>query len=104
MILAALFAANCLLPPGPYVSPRENIHVQFVDAGTLHEIAGRHGSKEWRGVEWGFNSAGARTFAYLIAGPSAEESCSLRHALGHFMDYERPGDPNPRHIGWEYQE
>lgn len=104
MILTALFAANCLLPPGPYQPPQHSPIVQFVDAATLHEIAGRHGSQEWRGVEWGFNKVEARTFAYLLTGTSTEESCSLRHALGHFSDYERTGNPNPRHIGWEYQE
>lgn len=104
MILAALFAANCLLPPGPYQPPVEGTVVQFVDASRLHEIAALHGSHEWRGVEWGFNKVHARTFAYLVKGSSLEDSCSLRHALGHFIDYERTGDPNPRHIGWEYQE
>lgn len=105
MILAAIFAANCLLPPGPYIAPRQRIAIEFTSAEVVHDIAGWRGLRnEWRGVEWGFNTEGRRGLAYLATGDSESQSCSLRHALGHFSDYERTGNSNPRHIGWEYQE
>ncbi len=105
MILGALFAANCLLPPGPYQDPRSEIHIQFVDRATVHKKTTELLRPwEWTGIEWGFNPYGARGMTLLSIGSSKQESCELRHALGHFTDYERTGDPNPRHLGWEYQE
>lgn len=101
MILAALFAANCLLPPGPYHPPRTETDVRFLPSDVVPAVCAQWGINSKVGCERGY---GGNIRIRLALGTSEQESCRLRHALGHVQEYETAGDPNPQHIGWEYQE
>lgn len=101
MILEALFAANCLLPVGPYQATHIVADLQFIPGDAVAATCIQHHINSRNGCEWGY---GSNIHIRLAQGTSERESCNLRHALGHIYQFETTGNANPQHTGWEYAE